>query len=35
MREDEIFVNMLNKIRVSEIDQNVEDLIQFRFIEKK
>ena len=35
MREDEIFVNMLNKIRVSEIDQNAEDLIQFRFIEKK
>ena len=35
MREDdEIFVNMLNKIRVSEIDQNVEDVIQFCFIEK-
>ena len=31
---DEMFVNMLNKIRVAEIDQNVEDVIKLRFIDK-
>ena len=35
MRQDvEIFVNMLNKIRVGEIDQNIEDVIKLRFIDK-
>ena len=33
-QDDEIFVNMLNNIRVSEIDQNVEDVIKLRFIDK-
>ena len=28
-QDDEIFVNMLNKIRVGEIDQNVEDKLCF------
>ena len=32
-QDDEMFVNMLNKIRVGEIDQNV-DVIKSRFIEK-
>ena len=32
--DDEMFVNMLNKIRVGEIDQNVEDVIKLRFIDK-
>ena len=30
-QDDEMFVNMLNKIRVGEIDQNV-DVIMSRFI---
>ena len=33
-QDDKIFVNMLNKIRVSEMDQNVEDVIKLRFIDK-
>ena len=33
-QDDEIFVNMLNKIRVGEIDQNVEDVIKLRFTDK-
>ena len=33
-QDDEIFVNMLNKIRVGEFDQNVEDVIKLRFIDK-
>ena len=33
-QDDEMFVNMLNKIRVGEIGQNVEDLIKLRFIDK-
>ena len=33
-RDDEMFVNMVNKIRVGEIDQNVEDVIKLRFINK-
>ena len=34
-QDDEMFVNILNKIRVGEIDQNVENVIKLRFIEKK
>ena len=33
-QDDEIFLNKLNKIRVGEIDQNVEDVINLRFIDK-
>ena len=32
--DDNIFVNMLNKIRTGEIDQNVEDVIKLHFIGK-
>ena len=31
-RDDEMFVNLLNKIRVDEIDQKVEDVVKLRFI---
>ena len=34
LQDDEIFVNKLNNIRVDEIDQNVEDVIKLRFIDK-
>ena len=33
-QDDEMFVNMLNKTSVGEIDQNVEDVIKLRFIDK-
>ena len=33
-QDDEMFVNMLNKIRLVEIDQNVEDDIKLPFIDK-
>ena len=35
MRQDDgMFVNMLNEIRVGETDQNVEDVIKLRSIDK-
>ena len=34
-QDDEIFVNMLNKIRVGEIDWNLEDVFKLHFIDKK
>ena len=33
-QDDDMFVNLLNKIRESEIDQNVEHIIKSRFIYK-
>ena len=33
-QDDKIFVDMLNKIKVGEVDQNVEDVIKLRFIDK-
>ena len=33
-QDDKVFLDMLNKIRVGEIDQNVEDAIKSRFIDK-
>ena len=33
-QDDEMLVNMLNKTRVSKIDQNVEDVIKLSFIDK-
>ena len=33
-QDDEMFVNMLGKIRVGEFDQNVEDVIKSQFIDK-
>ena len=33
-QDDEIFVNMLNKIRVGKINLNIEDVIKLRFIDK-
>ena len=33
-QDDKMSVNMLNKIRVGEIDQNVEDVIKLLFIDK-
>ena len=33
-QDDEIFVNVLNKKWVGEIDQNVEDVIKLRFCNK-
>ena len=33
-QDDEMFVNMLNKKRVGEIDQNIEDVIQSSLIDK-
>ena len=33
-QDDEMLVNMLNKTRVSEIDQNVEGVIKLSFIDK-
>ena len=34
-QDDEVFVNMLNKIRVGEIDWNLEDVFKLHFIDKK
>ena len=35
MRQDnEMFINLLNKIRVGQIDENIEHVIKSRFIEK-
>ena len=33
-QDDKMFVDMLNKIRVGEIDQNAENVIKLRFIDK-
>ena len=33
-QDDKVFIDMLNKGRVGEIDQNVEDVIKSRFIDK-
>ena len=33
-QDDESFVNMLNKIRVGEIDQNIEEVIKLHFNDK-
>ena len=33
-QDDEMFLNMLNKIRVGEIDQDVEDVFKLRFFDK-
>ena len=32
--DDEMFINLLNKIRVGQIDQNIEHVIKLRFIDK-
>ena len=34
LQDDDMFVNLLNKIRKGEIDQNVEHIIKSRFIDK-
>ena len=33
-QDDEIFVNMLNKVSLDEIDKNAEDVIKLRSIDK-
>ena len=33
-QDDEMFINLLNKIRVGQIDQNAEHVIKSRFIDK-
>ena len=33
-QDDEMFVNFLNKLRVGKIDQNLENVIKSKFIDK-